>query len=75
MKVKVNGRRKKEKENGKINETIMNSDLQGHLAYMPGNIAKASIVHIAPSDLMTSIVQLVTSFGSCPTSPYAKFLL
>ena len=44
-------------------------DQQGYLAYVPRNLAKASIVHIAPCDLMTSIVQQCTSLGLCATSP------
>ena len=33
---------------------------------MPGDLAKASIVHIAPSESMTSIVHQGMSFGSSP---------
>ena len=42
-------------------------DHQGHQAYVPGDLAKANIAHIAPSDAMTSIVQQGKSFGSCRT--------
>ena len=35
----------------------------------PGRLSKASVVHIVPSDLMTSIVQQRSSLGSCATSP------
>ena len=43
-------------------------DLQSHLAYIPGGLAKASIVHIAPSESMTSIVHS-TQVHAWPSSP------
>ena len=52
-----------------------NCDQQGHLAYMPGNLAKANIVYIAPNDPMTCIVQLETSFSLFLISPSPKFPL
>ena len=37
------------------------------MAYVPEDLAKASLVHIAPSDPMASIVQQCSSLGSKPT--------
>ena len=34
-----------------------------HLAYVPGDLAKATIVHIAPSEPMTTLVHRGTSLG------------
>ena len=40
--------------------------------FMPADLAKASIVHIATSDSMTSIIQQCTKFGSCMVFPSSK---
>ena len=50
-------------------------DQQAHLACVPGDLVKASIVHITPSDLMTNIVQQSTWCSSGPTYPTPKFPL
>ena len=38
--------------------------------FMLGELVKASIVRIAPSDLMTSIDKQLTILGSCATFPF-----
>ena len=38
---------------------LVNLYQQGHLAFVPGDLAKASIVHIVPSDSMTSRAEVL----------------
>ena len=49
-------------------------DQRGHQAYAPDDLAKASIVNIAPCDPMTSIVQQPMSLRSYAISPYKMTL-
>ena len=43
-------------------------DQQGHLAHVPGDLAKVSMDHITPRDPMTSIVRQDTIFGPLPST-------
>ena len=54
---------------GVLKEKCKNSPFGlGHLAYVSGVLAMASIVHVAPSEPMTSIDQQCTSLSSYSTS-------
>ena len=43
--------------------------------FVPRDLAKASIVHVTPSDPMTRIVHQGTNRNPCPTFPFPKYPL
>ena len=66
------GRKINDKNSARLSSLVqsMTSKVTWLLA---GRLSKGSIVHIAPNEPMTSIVQKSTSFDSCMTSPSLKY--